>query len=190
VRKHTLQFACVKGRCLRSGGIARKDPERLGNEKKSGLRDAGACLAYAKCRQNGTTGGNVILHEDLESFSDAMDGIGRLKTKALGEFSIRRRAAGFGLIHKCLAETFFQHVTMLRAAPARRVTSVTASILSAHVHDERFRALRLYFKGGDERVFGVDDDMFGFALELQSDSELQGALLARFSLPRLDRYGS
>ena len=41
-------------------------------------------------------------------------------------------------------------------------------------------ALRLYFKGGDERVFRVDDDMFGFALELQSDSELQGALLARF----------
>ena len=35
-------------------------------------------------------------------------------------------------------------------------------------------ALRLYFKGGDERVFRVDDDMFGFALELQSDSELHG----------------
>ena len=51
-------------------------------------------------------------------------------------------------------------------------------------------ALRLYFKGGDERVFRVDDDMFGFALELQSDSELQGALLAHFSLPRLFCYRS
>jgi hypothetical protein len=72
----------------------------------------------------------------------------------------------------------------------RWVASVTASVLPAHVHDLRFRALRLYFKGGDERVFRVDDDMFGFALELQSDSELQGALLARFSLPRLFCYRS
>jgi hypothetical protein len=51
-------------------------------------------------------------------------------------------------------------------------------------HDERalIDARRLAIalkvgKGGDERVFRVDDDMFGFALELQSDSELQGALL-------------
>ena len=52
----------------------------------------------------------------------------------------------------------------LRVPRARRVTSVAASILPSHVQNQRFRALRLDFEGGDERVFGVDDHMFGFAL--------------------------
>jgi hypothetical protein len=64
-------------------------------------------------------------------------------------------------------------MTRLRTWCARRVTSVAASILPSHVHDQRFRALSLDFEGGDERVFGVDHHMFGFALQLQSDSELQ-----------------
>jgi hypothetical protein len=34
--------------------------------------------------------------------------------------------------------------------------------------------LRLDFKRGDESVFGVDDHMLGFGLQLESDSELQG----------------
>ncbi len=55
----------------------------------------------------------------------------------------------------------------------RWVPSVAASILPSHVHNQRFRALRLDFKGGDERIFGVDDHMFGFALQLESDCELQ-----------------
>jgi hypothetical protein len=66
---------------------------------------------------------------------------------------------------------------------ARRVTGVAASILPSHVQDQRLRALRLDFKSGDEGVFGVDDHMFGFALELQSDSELHRALLTRLSIP-------
>jgi hypothetical protein len=64
------------------------------------------------------------------------------------------------------------------------MTSVAASILSTHVHDPRFRALHLDLEGGDERVFSVDHHMLGSALQLQSDSELQGTLLARSILPR------
>ena len=66
-----------------------------------------------------------------------------------------------------------RYVKRLRVPRVRRVTSVAASILPSHIHYQRFWALRLDFKGGDERVFGVDDYMFGFALQLQSDSELQ-----------------
>ena len=73
----------------------------------------------------------------------------------------------------------------LGVPPAGGVTSVPASILPSHVHDQRFRALRLNLEGGDERVFGVDHHMFGFALQLQSDSELQRALRVRFSLTLL-----
>lgn len=67
------------------------------------------------------------------------------------------------------------------------MTSVAASILSTHVHDPRFRALRLDLEGGDERVFGVDHHMLGSALQLQSDCKLQGTLLARAILPRQRR---
>ena len=66
-----------------------------------------------------------------------------------------------------------RYVKRLRVPRVRRVTSVAASILPPHVHYQRLRVLRLDFKGGDERVFGVDDHMFDFALQLQSDSELQ-----------------
>ena len=66
----------------------------------------------------------------------------------------------------------FQH-TSLTVPLARRVASVAASILPAHVHDQRFRALCLDFKGGDEGVFSLDDDVLRFALQLQSDGELQ-----------------
>jgi hypothetical protein len=64
-------------------------------------------------------------------------------------------------------------MTGLGVPSARGVPSVPASILPSHVHDQRFRALRLNLEGGDERVFGVDHHMFGFPLQLQSDSELQ-----------------
>ena len=30
-RKHALQFACVKSKCLRARRIAREDPKRLGS---------------------------------------------------------------------------------------------------------------------------------------------------------------
>ena len=68
-------------------------------------------LAYANCRQNGTTGGNVLCHEVLECFNDATDGVWRLKTEAVGELPIRRRTPGLRLIYECLAKTFFQHDT-------------------------------------------------------------------------------
>lgn len=55
----------------------------------------------------------------------------------------------------------------------RRVTSISASILLSHVRNQRFRVLRLDLKGCDERVVGIDNHMLGFALQLQSDRELQ-----------------
>ena len=51
------------------------------------------------------------------------------------------------------------------------VTSIAAAILPSHVRDQRFGLLRLDFKRGGERVFGVDHHMSGFAVQLQSDSE-------------------
>ena len=39
-------------------------------------------------------------------------------------------------------------------------------------------------KGGDECVFGINDDVLRFALQLQSDGELQWEiLLVRFTVP-------
>ena len=123
-----------------------------------------------------------------------MDGVWRLKSEAVGELSIGRRVPSLGLFNEGPAETIFQHaipikllaqqhsggqtlfllvetvsrarqyVTRLSVPRARRVTRVAASILPSHVHDQRFRTLRLDFKGGDERVFGVNDHVFGFAL--------------------------
>lgn len=92
----------------RGPGIAGKDSESLRSEEKPGLRDAGARFAHAQCRQQGPTGGDIVLHDVLERLSDATDGIRRLKTKTRGEFGIRRRAARFRLIDERLAETFFQ----------------------------------------------------------------------------------
>jgi hypothetical protein len=80
-----------------------------------------------------------------------------------------------------------RYVTRLRVPRVRWVASVTASILLSHIHNQRFWALCLNFEGGDERIFGVDDYMLGSALQLQSDSELQWALLIHFSLPQLRR---
>jgi hypothetical protein len=65
-------------------------------------------------------------------------------------------------------------MTGLRVPRARWVACVAASVLPSHVHNQRFRALRLDFKCGDECVLGLDDHMFGFGLQLQSDSELHG----------------
>ena len=45
-----------------------------------------------------------------------------------------------------------------------RAACVAASVLPSHVHNQRFRALHLDFKCGDECVLGLDDHMFGFGL--------------------------
>ena len=57
------------------------------------------------------------------------------------------------------------------------MTSVTSSVLPAHVQNQRLRTLCLDFKRGNERIFGIDDKMLGFGFQLQSDSELQRGLL-------------
>jgi hypothetical protein len=97
-REHTFQFACVEGTCFGGPGIAGKDPESVRSEEKPGLRDAGARFFKHSADSRGPTGGDIVLHKVLERLSDATDGIRRLKTKARGEFGIRRRAPGSGLI--------------------------------------------------------------------------------------------
>jgi hypothetical protein len=54
----------------------------------------------------------------------------------------------------------------------RRVTGVAASVLPSHVQNERLGVLRLHPQSGYERVFRLDDHVFGFALDLQPDREL------------------
>jgi hypothetical protein len=54
----------------------------------------------------------------------------------------------------------------------RRVTGVAASVLPSHVQNERLGVLRLHAQSGNERVFRLDDHVFGFGLELQPDREL------------------
>ena len=70
--------------------------------------------------------------------------------------------------HFCVGRDGSFGMTGLRVPRARWVTCIAASVLPSHVHNQRFRALRLDFKGGDERVFGLDDHMFGFSLQLHT----------------------
>ena len=48
---------------------------------------------------------------------------------------------------------------------AHRVASVAWFILLADMSDQRLRALDLDFEGGDQRIFGIDDDMSRFPLK-------------------------
>ena len=53
-----------------------------------------------------------------------------------------------------------------------RVASVASLILLADIGDQRLRALDLDFEGGDQRIFGVDDDMSRFPLKFKADRKL------------------
>jgi len=55
------------------------------------------------------TGGDVVLHEDLESLNDAMNCPRRLKSEAVGELFVRGAVPSLGLIYEGVAEMFFQH---------------------------------------------------------------------------------
>jgi hypothetical protein len=118
----------VESTCLRARGIAQKDPQRFSRQEETARRDAGPRLAYANCRKNRAIRGDIILHESLECFSDAMDCVWRLKAEAVGEVPIGRRVPGLGLIYEGLTETFFQHATSRTGAVT--VTPYIGRVLS------------------------------------------------------------
>ena len=52
------------------------------------------------------------------------------------------------------------------------MTGVAAFILLADIGDQRFRALHLNFEGGDQRIFGVNDNVSRFPLKFKADRKL------------------
>jgi hypothetical protein len=50
------------------------------------------------------TGGDVVLHEDLECLNDAMNCPRRLKSEAVGELFVRGAVPSLGLIYEGVAE--------------------------------------------------------------------------------------
>ena len=57
-----------------------------------------------------------------------------------------------------------------------RVASVASLILLADIGDQRLRALHFDFKRGDQCIFGVNDDVSGFALNFKADRKLHLSL--------------
>jgi hypothetical protein len=55
---------------------------------------------------------------------------------------------------------------------AHRVTGVASLILLADIGDQRLRALDLNFEGGNQRIFGVNDDVSRFPLKFKADCKL------------------
>jgi hypothetical protein len=54
-----------------------------------------------------------------------------------------------------------------------RVTRVTPFILVADIRDQCFRALHLDFECGNQRIFGVYDDVASLPLQLKTNGKLQ-----------------
>jgi hypothetical protein len=55
---------------------------------------------------------------------------------------------------------------------AHGVTGVASLILLADICDQRLRALHFDFEGGDQCIFGVNDDVSRFALNFKADRKL------------------
>jgi len=65
---------------------------------------------------------------------------------------------------------------VLAAESAHRMTGVASFILLANIGDQRLRALHLNFEGGDQRIFGVNDNVSRFPLKFKADRKLHCAL--------------
>ena len=63
-------------------------------------------------------------------------------------------------------------LTALAAKSAHGVTGVASLILLADIGDQRLRALHFDFKRGDQCIFGVNDDVPGFALNFKANRKL------------------
>jgi hypothetical protein len=62
------------------------------------------------------------------------------------------------------------------AESAHGVTGVASLILLADIGDQRLRALYFDFERGDQCIFGVNDDVSGFALNFKADRKLHRCL--------------
>jgi hypothetical protein len=60
----------------------------------------------------------------------------------------------------------------LAAESAHRMTGVASLILLTNIGDQHLRAPYLYFEGGDQRVFRLNDDVLRFPLKFKTDREL------------------
>src|SRR5712692_5286142 len=70
------------------------------------------------------------------------------------------------------AQPILRSVERMRGMPG-----VAALILMPHVGDQRFGALGLDLEGGDERVFGIDQDAVGVSFQPEPDGEMHRQLL-------------
>jgi hypothetical protein len=64
----------------------------------------------------------------------------------------------------------------------RRVTRITAPILSADIGDHCFGVFSLDLKSSDERIFGVHSHVFGVSIQLKSDGKLHSHIFLRTRL--------
>jgi hypothetical protein len=55
---------------------------------------------------------------------------------------------------------------------AHGVTGVASLILLADIGDQRLRTLHFDFERGDQCIFGVNDDVSGFAMNFKADRKL------------------
>ena len=55
---------------------------------------------------------------------------------------------------------------------AHGVTGVASLVLLADIGDQRLGALHFDFERGDQCIFGVNDDVSGFALNFKADRKL------------------
>jgi hypothetical protein len=85
------------------------------------------------------------------------------------------------IVHGCIGA---------RASPAlarrlaRRMAGVAALVGVPRIHDGGFGPFSLDAQGGDQRIFGVDDDVVALAIELESDGKSHGAPLGSVAVRR------
>jgi hypothetical protein len=54
----------------------------------------------------------------------------------------------------------------------RRIAGIAAPVLRTDIHDDGFRMLRFDFKRGNERIFGIHNEVVRFTIQLKSNHEL------------------
>jgi hypothetical protein len=70
------------------------------------------------------------------------------------------------------AGRFAHELRAFAAESAHRVTGVASFILLADIGDQRLRTLQLNFEGGDQRIFGINNNVFRFPLKFKANRKL------------------
>lgn len=76
------------------------------------------------------------------------------------------RGVTAGLVHSAIS------TTAIFDQRERRMTRVAATVLRAHIHDDRFRTVSLDLQCGVERVLCVCDDVMGLSVQLEPHGKL------------------